>query len=105
MAKKKEMDKLAHDAAAALAAGMSYGQWKALHPKTDAAELKDEEIPYGWKMCKYCGKYFRPTKGGQRYCEFQCQRDAQRIRDRDNKRKQAEKKRTEERNKEHESCT
>ena len=28
--KKKELDKLAKDAAAALAAGMSYGRWKAM---------------------------------------------------------------------------
>lgn len=105
MAKKKEMDNLAKDAAAALAAGMSYGKWKALHPKTDAAEPQDEEIPYGWKMCKYCGKYFKSRKPGQRYCDIQCQMAAQRIRDREYKRNLAEKKRAEERNKENESCT
>ena len=103
MAKKKEMDKLAQDAASARAAGMSYGQWKALHPKTDVAESQDEEIPYGWKMCKYCGKYFRPAKGGQLYCDIQCQRETQRIKDREYKRKLAEKKRAEERNMRNES--
>lgn len=105
MAKKKALDKLAQDAAAALAAGMSYGQWKALHPQTASVELQTDEVPDGWKMCKYCGKYFRPVKGGQRYCDIQCQRAAQRIKDREHKRKQAEKKRAEERNKENESCT
>ena len=95
MAKKKKMDNLAKDAAAALAAGMSYGRWKALHPKTDAVESQDDEIPYGWKPCKNCGKYFKPTKGGQRYCDGQCKIEAQRTRDRELKRMQAAKKRAE----------
>ena len=34
-AKKKEMDNLAKDAAAAKAAGMSYGQWKAMQEERD----------------------------------------------------------------------
>ena len=34
MAKKREPDNLAKDAAAALAAKMSYGKWKAFHPHT-----------------------------------------------------------------------
>ena len=99
-----KMDKLAQDAAAALAAGMSYGKWKALHPKTDAVESQDDKIPYGWKMCKHCGEYFRPNTGGQRYCDIQCQKTAHKIKDRENKRmKAAEKKRRKEI--ENESCT
>lgn len=105
MAKKKEMDNLAKDAAAALAAGMSYGKWKALHPQTVEEKAESDEVPDGWKVCKHCGKYFKPRKPGQRYCDIQCQRETERIRDREYKRKQAEKKRAEERNKENESCT
>ena len=95
MAKKKEMDKLAQDAAAALAAGMSYGKWKALHPQTVAEKPEADEVPDGWKMCKYCGKHFKPSNSGQRYCDIQCQKATQRIRDREYKRKQAEKKKAE----------
>ena len=85
----KEPNNLIQDAAAALAAGMSYGQWKALHPNTAAEETHDGEMPYGWKVCKHCGHRFRPSKGGQRYCDSDCQRSAARIRDRENKRRQA----------------
>ena len=99
--KKKEMDKLAKDAAAALAAGMSYGRWKAMQDypvviekqtgkilvseKPVEIEKKAEEIPENWRTCKRCGKPFNPNKYGKRqlYCEYECQRAAQRERDRD----------------------
>lgn len=38
--KKKEMDNLAKDAAAALAAGMSYGKWKAMQEQPEVREKK-----------------------------------------------------------------
>lgn len=100
-AKKKEMDKQAKDAAAALAAGMSYGRWKAMQDfpvvieketgkilvldKAVVAEKKAEEIPESWRICKRCGKPFNPNKYGKRqmYCEYECQRAAQRERDRE----------------------
>jgi hypothetical protein len=93
MAKKKEPDNLAKDAAAALAAGMSYGRWKAMNPNTVRAEPESDEIPDGWKLCKHCGKQFKPRKGTRQfYCEPWCQKEAHRERDRKRKRKQAEKK-------------
>jgi len=100
MAKKKEMDNLAKDAAAALAAGMSYGMWKAIHGDTKVELEEDfsgDAIPEGWKICRHCGKLFKPNKysGRQFYCDIECQRERQRIRERDRKRKQAEKKRAE----------
>lgn len=67
--KKKEPDKLAQDAAAALAAGMSYGKWKGLQPPVKI----EKEIPEGWKICEYCGKPYKPTTGRpQKYCEANC---------------------------------
>ena len=91
----KAVDKLAQDAASALAANMSYGRWKALHPNTMAEKTQDGEIPYGWKVCNHCGNPFRPNKSGQRYCDIDCQRSAARIRDREYKRRQAAIKRKE----------
>lgn len=76
--KKKEMDNLAKDAAAALAAGMSYGYWKAMQDKPVVIEKK-EEIPEGWKVCPHCGKEFKPSQKGSKqiYCELGCQKAAQ----------------------------
>ena len=73
MAKKKEPDKLAQDAAAALAAGMSYGRWKALQ-ENPVPEKKEDGLPEGWKLCKRCGKPFKARKT-QVYCEISCQRE------------------------------
>ncbi len=77
--KKKEMDNLAKDAAAALAAGMSYGKWKAMQDNPVVIGKK-EELPELWKVCKRCGKKFKPSKygrGRQIYCEIECQKAAQ----------------------------
>ena len=82
MSKKKEMDKLALDAAAALAAGMSYGKWKALQG-IKVPEKKVEGIPEGWKACKHCGKPFKPNRASQLYCEIECQRAVAKEKDRE----------------------
>lgn len=68
MAKKNEPDKLAQDAAAALAAGMSYGKWKASQQRVEVTPV----IPDGWRQCDYCGKYFKPRGGAQRFCDIEC---------------------------------
>jgi hypothetical protein len=83
MAKKKVMDKLAQDAAAALAAGMSYGKWKAMQGTVVIEKI--EKIPEGWRACKRCGKPFMVKNFGKRqmYCELACQKAAQRERDKD----------------------
>ena len=68
---KKKMDKLSQDAAAAKAAGMSYGKWKAMQGEQPIR--KDPEVPETWKICQYCGKPFKPTtKRPQLYCEAYC---------------------------------
>lgn len=80
MAKKKEPDKLAQDAAAALAAGMSYGKWKAMQGNPVVIK-KPDIVPDGWLVCNYCGKAFKPkTKRKQLYCEPICQAAASRER-------------------------
>ncbi len=73
---KREPDNLAKDAARALAADMSYGRWKALHPYTK--DMVDEPtVPEGWRICQECGRPFKPkTKRSQYYCEAYCQRSA-----------------------------
>ena len=80
MAKKKQPDKLAQDAAAAKAANMSYGNWKAM--QTNPVKTKNE-IPDGWRVCQYCGKPYKPkTKRPQLYCEAYCGNLARRERER-----------------------
>lgn len=73
MAKKtREPDRLAQDAAAALAAGMTYGKWKAMQEPVKKVPV---QIPEGWKACAYCGKPFK-TKQGKKFCEIGCRNDA-----------------------------
>jgi hypothetical protein len=85
MSRKKEMDNLAKDAAAALAAGMSYGRWKAMQGEPKKIETV-EGMPKGWQRCKWCNRIFKPTKKGrQLYCEISCQRAAQDFRDKQKK--------------------
>ena len=80
--KKKEMDKLSQDAAAAKAANMSYGNWKAMQERH--IPKKEPKIPEGWLVCQYCGKPFKPkTKRKQFYCEVGCQKAAQIERDKE----------------------
>ncbi len=70
MAKKKP-DKLAQDVSKAIAAGMSYGKWKAMQPPVTA----EKELPEGWKICPQCGKWFK-AKQGKRFCEDACRKQA-----------------------------
>lgn len=110
--KKKEMDNLAKDAAAALAAGMSYGKWKAIHGDTrcDTQAASEEAVPEGWYICQHCGKPFKPkSRRQQKYCDSVCQQDAKYERDREKyrtrNREYQRKKREGERKLRNESCT
>lgn len=63
---RKKMDKLSQDVAKALAAGMSYGKWKAMQ---DPVVIKKEEKHY----CLYCGReLFKGMKGIPKYCDAYC---------------------------------
>ena len=83
--KGKTMDNLSKCAKLAKKAGMSYGQWMALHG-SKPKKKKAESLPEGWRRCEECGKPFR-GKSGQRFCEISCRnsaylrKDAKRRRD------------------------
>lgn len=72
-------DKLSQEATAALAAGMSYGKWKAMQP---TVKPKVTKIPEGWIVCQWCGKPFKPSHA-QRYCSQPCRHQATKKRTRE----------------------
>lgn len=71
--KKKQMDKLAWENSLALAAGMSYGKWKAMQAPVQI--VKKDETPDGWRECEYCGSKFKARRN-QRFCDYYCQERA-----------------------------
>ena len=91
MSSREILDRLTRDSTAAIAAGMSYGQWKALHPHTEDGEGKKV------KLCKICGNIIPPKyrrgSGGNNvvFCSYECSLEGKRLRDR----KYTEKKRAE----------
>ena len=68
-------DNLSRDAAAARAAGMTYGRWKALQDEQPKAE---KGLPDGWKECAFCGKPFKQNLN-QKYCDILCSKRAYRA--------------------------
>lgn len=74
MAKKKEMDKLAYENHLALAAGMSYGKWKAMQ---DPVKIEKKPGPFKiqTRICAYCGCEYVPTNNRNRaYCGARCRK-------------------------------
>lgn len=68
------MDNLTRDAILARKAGLSYGQWKALHPNTieEVVDTSGREF-----VCQHCGKKFvAKTKQKRKFCDFYCQNAA-----------------------------
>ena len=77
---KKQPDKLAQDAAKALAAGMSYGKWKAMQKPAEPTEPKVHRKPF---VCEYCGKTFYTTTNHKRkYCSDYCSQEWRKERER-----------------------
>ena len=78
MAKYKEPDRLSRESSMALAAGMSYGKWKALQSiiylHTD--NIPKDEIPNGrTRACQTCGILFSLTSRGtgvKKFCSDDC---------------------------------
>jgi hypothetical protein len=64
---RKKVDKLAQDASKAIAAGMSYGKWKAMQQPVKT----ENGLPEGWKICPQCGKKFKAGKN-KKFCEAYC---------------------------------
>lgn len=86
MAKAKEPDQLAQDAASAKAAGLSYGKWKAMQGVTIK---KSTDLPEGWKRCEWCNTPFKAKKN-QRFCGAVCQKYAQIARNKAKEHKEKE---------------
>lgn len=75
MKKQKQPDRLSQEVSLALAAGMSYGKWKAMQNATRIEKKSD--IPDGWLVCQWCGKAFKPkTRRPQKFFQTYCQREA-----------------------------
>lgn len=78
------MDRLTADSIAAAKAGMTYGKWKALHPKTEVNDIPQKDV----KLCVICGCVIgkRSSTSGQqrrRYCSAKCADEAVNIRARE----------------------
>lgn len=78
------MDNLARNAMLARQDGMSYGQWKALHPNTMGERIPDEREC----VCQFCGKTFvKKTKQIRKYCDWFCANQAGNARQKELKEK------------------
>ena len=66
------IDKLTLDSTAAIAAGMSYGKWKALHPVSPYQERVYTDVET--KVCHHCGKTYPVVNRGTKYCGDECRR-------------------------------
>lgn len=77
MGRHKKPDKLTQENAQALAAGMSYGKWKALQPVAVKEEKPSLPI-YDMRKCAFCGLEFRQTYSSSRkkYCGDWCRKAA-----------------------------
>lgn len=83
--RKEPLDRLTRDSIAAEQAGMSYGQYKALHPHTpdeDETPPKPKTDPGRYEfVCETCGKvYYKANRARQKYCSYSCSREAARLR-------------------------
>ena len=68
------LDNLTKDVLEAEKAGMSYGQWKAMHPKTKpdhSKKIRSEDVKLGRK-CRICGRTFMVKYPQQYMCSEEC---------------------------------
>lgn len=90
---KNEPDRLSIESSMALAAGMSYGKWKALKktPTEIPTDIKLPATKRGVKrkfICQWCGKeYVRYDNKKTKYCCEDCQHAAYKKRNRECARK------------------
>lgn len=82
MAKKNtEPEKLAQDAAAALAAGMTYGKYMAMkHSENKPVPKPPQQFT---AVCKCCGKGFIKDRFHLKYCSYECREKYSEIRKRE----------------------
>ena len=78
MANKNQPDKLARENAMALAAGMSYGKWKAMQPIVPIEpKQKPQKESFVEHVCAYCGgKFIRYDNKRVKYCGEICRQAA-----------------------------
>ena len=78
MAKYQEPDRLSLESSMAIAAGMSYGKWKAMQTATDmhAYKMPADQIPnVRTRACQNCGILFSLTRQGsgvKKFCSDDC---------------------------------
>lgn len=89
--KTEKTDKLSQEVSMAIAAGMSYGKWKAMQPEKTTKAVK--KIPEGMKECPHCGKLFTPHNGKHKFCEPYCRIEASYEKQREQKKEWQRKKR------------
>ena len=80
---KREMDPLSKDMVQCKKDGFGchYGDWRAAQDRPVVLEKKIK-IAADRKICPQCGRPFKPSnKGRQVYCDIECQKKAQRARD------------------------
>ena len=73
MAKHNEPDRLSQEATLAIAAGMSYGKWKAMQPLIDMPTEKISDCRT--RACQRCGILFLLNKKGngvKKFCSDDC---------------------------------
>ena len=70
---KQYPDKLSQEAAMALAAGMSYGKWKAMQ---NPVKIEPKKLPIGieTKKCPWCGVEFFSMDNKTKYCSKRCRK-------------------------------
>lgn len=65
---KKKMDNLEKDVVSAFRCGMSYGNYKAIHPITKTGEESEPR----YSKCKECGKLFYKSRKSKVFCSDYC---------------------------------
>lgn len=65
---KKKMDNLEKDVISAFRCGMSYGNYKAIHPITKTGEESEPR----YSKCKECGKLFYKSRKSKVFCSDYC---------------------------------
>lgn len=87
------LDNLTRDALAAEAAGMSYGKWKALRPKTKpekGRKTKDDGSKI-YRECRVCGRRFEVKHPNHQICSDDCRLISARLYNREFQKKLREK--------------
>lgn len=83
------LDNLTLDVLEAEKAGMSYGKWKAMHPKTKKKRekpIRSEDVKR-YRKCRVCGRNFEVKLPQQYICSEECRLISERNYNREFQRK------------------